>query len=213
MLIMKEGRFVPAARLVDVAQGRVTKPQPPAPFRDAPVAPAAAAGRLSRNPAQPPGFVTCQDPEVLAEACVTKGHELMTATTETRCTWRSCGQPVKRAGTGRPPRYCSATCRQAAHRERVRQAEAAAARAARLASARAAAARALPLARKATGQLAEQARVVFLAAADDQAGRAGLSAALRGLDRRAARLRQCGEEYRNAADEVAALVRTTGRSR
>jgi hypothetical protein len=54
------------------------------------------------------------------------------------CEWRLCGGPVPKAGTGRPGRYCSAACRQAAHRERVRQAQAVADHAAALADARAA---------------------------------------------------------------------------
>jgi very-short-patch-repair endonuclease len=52
------------------------------------------------------------------------------------CARPGCARPVLKAATGRPGRYCSARCRQAAHRERVRQARQAARRAAELAAAR-----------------------------------------------------------------------------
>jgi hypothetical protein len=37
-----------------------------------------------------------------------------------RCGNPACGRPIERKATGRPARYCSASCRQSAHRERVR---------------------------------------------------------------------------------------------
>jgi hypothetical protein len=45
------------------------------------------------------------------------------------CGGPACSRPVARAATGRPARYCSPGCRQAAYRERVRQADAERARA------------------------------------------------------------------------------------
>ena len=41
-----------------------------------------------------------------------------------RCGNPACGRPIERQATGRPARYCSGSCRQAARRERLRLAEA-----------------------------------------------------------------------------------------
>jgi hypothetical protein len=41
-----------------------------------------------------------------------------------RCGNPACGRPVERQATGRPACYCSGSCRQAAHRERIRLADA-----------------------------------------------------------------------------------------
>jgi len=41
-----------------------------------------------------------------------------------RCANPACGRPIERRPNGRPACYCSASCRQAARRERLRQAEA-----------------------------------------------------------------------------------------
>jgi hypothetical protein len=41
-----------------------------------------------------------------------------------RCGNPACGRPIERQATGRPARYCSGSCRQAVHRERLRPAEA-----------------------------------------------------------------------------------------
>ena len=41
-----------------------------------------------------------------------------------RCGNPACGRPIERQTTGRPARYCSGRCRQAARRERLRLAEA-----------------------------------------------------------------------------------------
>lgn len=49
-----------------------------------------------------------------------------------RCANPACGRPVERQATGRPACYCSGSCRQAAHRERLRLAEAGRQRAERL---------------------------------------------------------------------------------
>ena len=49
-----------------------------------------------------------------------------------RCGNPACGRPIERQATGRPACYCSGSCRQAVHRERVRLAEAERRRAERL---------------------------------------------------------------------------------
>jgi len=54
-----------------------------------------------------------------------------------RCGNPACGRPIERQATGRPARYCSGSCRQTAHRERVRLAEAQRQRAERLGADRA----------------------------------------------------------------------------
>jgi hypothetical protein len=54
-----------------------------------------------------------------------------------RCGNPACGRPIERQATGRPARYCSGSCRQAVHRERVRLAEAERQRAGRLGADRA----------------------------------------------------------------------------
>jgi hypothetical protein len=51
-----------------------------------------------------------------------------------RCGNPACGRPIERQATGRPARYCSGSCRQAARRERLRLAEAGRQRAGRLGS-------------------------------------------------------------------------------
>jgi hypothetical protein len=43
---------------------------------------------------------------------------------QARCGNPGCGRPIERQATGRPARYCSGSCRQAVHRERLRLAEA-----------------------------------------------------------------------------------------
>jgi hypothetical protein len=49
-----------------------------------------------------------------------------------RCGNPACGRPIERQATGRPARYCSGSCRQAARRERLRLADAERQRAERL---------------------------------------------------------------------------------
>ena len=49
-----------------------------------------------------------------------------------RCGNPACGRPIERQATGRPARYCSGTCRQAARRDRLRLAGAGRQRAERL---------------------------------------------------------------------------------
>jgi predicted ATPase with chaperone activity len=122
----------------------------------------------------------------------------------TRCAGPLCLRDVEPRATGRPARYCSATCRQAAHRDRVRQAEAAADIARRLESARAAAAVAFPQIDMYAGHAEMSAReVAGLAAAG--ADRAALAAALGELHRAASALERVTRDYRAAADLAAAL--------
>jgi hypothetical protein len=54
-----------------------------------------------------------------------------------RCGNPACGRPIERQATGRPARYCSGSCRQAVHRERLRLADAERQRAERLGADRA----------------------------------------------------------------------------
>jgi hypothetical protein len=61
-----------------------------------------------------------------------------------QCARPQCSRLVPHRQTGRPARYCSALCRQAAYRERVRQAEQERRRAQGLAEAQATAARIWP---------------------------------------------------------------------
>jgi hypothetical protein len=62
----------------------------------------------------------------------------MAGTDTGQCANGACGQPLSPGGTGRPGRYCSAACRQAAYRARSVTARAEAKRAAELADAQAA---------------------------------------------------------------------------
>jgi len=130
----------------------------------------------------------------------------MTATTGTACGYGPCAQPVERAATGRPARYCGPACRQAAHRERVRQAEATVARAAALASAEATARRAFPRIGDFAANVEEWAGEVYRAAADDETSRGGVVAAIAELHRHVALLERVALEYRDAADLAAALA-------
>ena len=58
-----------------------------------------------------------------------------------RCAGPGCARPLNRPATGRPAKYCGDNCRQAAHREQVRAAQAERDRAGQLAAAKAATAR------------------------------------------------------------------------
>ena len=59
----------------------------------------------------------------------------------TRCAGPGCARPLNRPATGRPAKYCGDNCRQAAHRDQVRAAQAERERADQLAAAKAATAR------------------------------------------------------------------------
>ncbi|GAA4893054.1 TetR family transcriptional regulator [Stackebrandtia albiflava] len=66
---------------------------------------------------RPPGPVTKPPADAEPGHETPPGHEWRH---ETRC--EVCGNPLRRRGTGRPARYCGATCRQRAHRDRRRAA-------------------------------------------------------------------------------------------
>jgi hypothetical protein len=121
--------------------------------------------------------------------------------TVARCSGPGCGQPVTRAATGRPARYCGGNCRQAARRARVRAEEEAAARAARLAEARTTTARLWrPLEAVGFRDVGEHAALVVSCAADPDRPRAELDQAIRGLHQAAADLAAMARDYRAAAD-------------
>lgn len=114
---------------------------------------------------------------------------------------------MQRAGTGRPGRYCSAACRQSAHRERVRQAQAAADHAAALADARAAAAVLWPQIEPTADDVAELAvRIVSYAAQEDPEDRGALALALGQLRAGVDQLERLALDYRQAEDRGAALA-------
>jgi len=117
-----------------------------------------------------------------------------------RCGAPYCGQPLTVAATGRRPRYCSANCRQAARRARVRAAEEAAARAARLAEARAAASRLWRPMEAAVRDVPDLAALVLSCAADPGRPRADLSDAISRLDQAAAGLARMARDYRDNSD-------------
>jgi hypothetical protein len=118
-----------------------------------------------------------------------------------RCGAPYCGQPLARAATGRRPRYCSANCRQAARRARVRAEEEAAARAAQLAGARATASRLWrPLEGAAYHDVPDLAALVLSCAADLDRPRAELSDAVSRLDHAAASLARMAREYRDNSE-------------
>lgn len=129
-----------------------------------------------------------------------------------RCAGPFCSRLLERAGTGRPGRYCSAACRQAAHRDR--QAAEAAARTARLADARARARQARPLIGECRADAAGWLAEVAGSAADPGIGRAGLVAALGELHRHVARLERAALAYKDAtADAAAAAAAIAARER
>lgn len=131
----------------------------------------------------------------------------MTGTAAQRCEYRPCSRVIERAATGRPPRYCSANCRQAAHRERVRQAEDAERRAAELADARVTAARLWPLLEEASNDVAETASAVLsYAAHEDPEDRGALEFKLGELRAGAGELERLARGYRLAEERAAELA-------
>ncbi len=125
----------------------------------------------------------------------------MTDVDAARCAAPYCGQPLTRAATGRRSRYCSANCRQAARRARVRAEEEAAARAAQLAEARAITGRLWrPMEAAAFHDVPDLAALVLSCAADLNRPRADLHDAIGRLDDAAAGLARMAREYRAAAE-------------
>ncbi|MFI5068135.1 MAG: hypothetical protein ACHP9Z_29715 [Streptosporangiales bacterium] len=123
------------------------------------------------------------------------------------CAAPHCSRPVPRSTTGRPGRYCSPACRQAAYRERARQAAVGQARAAQLADAKATAARLWrPLEQCGFSDLPELAAAVVAYAGDPDETRAGLAKVLTRLQETAERLAGLALGYRDATDTAARLT-------
>ena len=118
-----------------------------------------------------------------------------------RCGGPGCARPLNRPATGRPAKYCGDNCRQAAHREKVRAAQAERDRAERLAAAKAATERLWrPLAEAGFRDVAEHAALVLSCAADPARPRRELDQAVAGLHHAAANLASLARQYREAAD-------------
>ena len=118
-----------------------------------------------------------------------------------RCAGPGCGRPLNRPATGRPAKYCGDNCRQAAHREKVRAAQAERERAERLAAAKAATARLLrPLEEAGFHDVADHAALVVSCATDPARLRRELDQALADLHHAAANLGSLARQYREAAD-------------
>lgn len=118
--------------------------------------------------------------------------------TTTTCDGPLCSAPIARAATGRPARFCSPNCRQAAHRERVRQAEAAEARRLALADARARARRARPLIADAHEDCRDWLAELAGSAADPGMDAPGVIAAAAELRRHVDRLERAGLAFKAA---------------
>ncbi len=100
---------------------------------------------------------------------------MVTRTERVQCAGPQCSRLVPHRQTGRPGRYCSPLCRQAAYRERVRLAEQAGRRARELADAQANASRLWPQLEIASLDVSETAAaVVSYAAMEDEADRGAL---------------------------------------
>jgi hypothetical protein len=138
----------------------------------------------------------------------------MTTTEIPRCAGPQCSRPLEARGTGRPGRYCSANCRQAAYRERVRQADAERDRAEQLAEAKAEQSRLWrPLEACGFHELPEIAAAVVAYASDLEVHivRPGdtpitLADVLLRLRTAAARLEGLAVGYRDATDTAARLA-------
>jgi hypothetical protein len=108
---------------------------------------------------------------------------------------------LNRPATGRPARYCGGNCRQAAHREKVRAAQAEQERAAQLAAAKAATARLWrPLEEAGFHDVADRAALVVSCATDPARPRRELDQAVADLHHAAANLASIARQYREAAD-------------
>jgi hypothetical protein len=122
----------------------------------------------------------------------------MTDTGRPPCANPACARPLMQRATGRPGRYCSASCRQAAYRDRLRQADRAARDAQRLVDARADMARLWPQLETASLDAAETAAAVLsYVAIEDEAD---LEWKLRELRREIDRLERLALAYRRAAE-------------
>jgi hypothetical protein len=114
-----------------------------------------------------------------------------------RCGNPACGRPIERQAIGRPACYCSGSCRQAVHRERVRLADAERQRAGRLHEATSAAARLWRELERAAREAARLANAV-LAYADGDDGQ-DLASAIAGHREAALRLQGLAGKYFDTA--------------
>lgn len=118
-----------------------------------------------------------------------------------RCAGPGCARPLNRPATGRPARYCGGNCRQAAHREKARAAQAERERAEQLAASKAATARLWrPLEEAGFHDVADHAALVVSCAADPGRPRRELDQALADLHHATAILASIARQYRDAAD-------------
>jgi len=130
----------------------------------------------------------------------------MTVAEILRCAGPHCGRPIERAATGRPGRYCSASCRQGAYRERERRAEEVRRRAADLADARRAVALIWPRLETASLDVSEDAgSVLNYAAVEDPADRGALAYKLAELRAHVDRLERLALDFRRADERLTAL--------
>jgi hypothetical protein len=128
-----------------------------------------------------------------------------------RCDGPACSRPLVPRSTGRPGRYCSATCRQGAYRDRARRAEQERRRAGDLADARRAVALLWPRVEAAgldVGEIAE--RVVSYAAEERPEDRGALVLQLGELRRVTDRLERLALDFRRADELAEALIAAAG---
>jgi hypothetical protein len=148
-----------------------------------------------------PPFRNAPRPPQSAAAAVTKGTSMTSGPAPT-CKGPACTRTLASQPTGRPPRYCSHACRQAAYRERLRIAEQARERAAQLAAARATMTRLAPQ----LGQRAAQGNDLMAAVA--RAATSGtpdaLAHALGQLQAATSQLARLGQDYQHARHQAAA---------
>jgi len=118
-----------------------------------------------------------------------------------RCAGPGCARPLNRPATGRPAKYCGDNCRQAAHREKVRAAQAERERAGQLAAAKATTARLWrPLEEAGFHDVADHAALVVSCAADPDRPRREYDQALADLHHATAILASIAGQVRDAVD-------------
>jgi hypothetical protein len=129
----------------------------------------------------------------------------MASDSDQRCEYQACRGPIEARATGRPARYCSANCRQAAHRERARAAHQAQQLALRLAAAKATTQRLFRPMERTAHEVAELAGEVFGTAADPGRAPGALAKALANFAWAAQQLERYALDYQDADNEAAAL--------
>jgi hypothetical protein len=154
------------------------------------------------TPSTPPARDATRELAARRLAAWQAGDEAVT----TRCARPGCTELIKQAPTGRPARYHSPACRQAAHRDRTRRTETAGRRAAELADARDAAAVFWPQIEPTAADVADIAMsVVFYAATEDPEDRGALALKLAELRATVDQLESLATSFRAADDRAAAL--------